>query len=561
LDRSLDSRHILSNVAFLTTISCVFFPKRLVTIRPFCYNHPADSSAETDAPETFDADGPERALTILISTTRVAPMGGEQLQFGDDERSIALRRAWDRALVILSGKVNKATFESYIKPVRPLTFEQGEAVLGVASPFAREWLDKRYAVLISSVLTTIYSVDVAVRFQVIAPADNDPVDWNESADVSGPYTEAVVRSLDDSKTARPSNRPSRSIGEGLCSQPLNSKYTFDNFIVGKSNRLAQASAEAVAGSPGSVYNPLFVYGPPGLGKTHLLHAIGHAAIHSSSSSRVAYIDGENFTYNYVTSLRERKTEEFRRYYRGIDVWLVDDIQFIAGAERTKEEFFHTFNALYQSGKQIVISSDRSPRELRTMDERLRSRFECGLVADIASPDLETRMAILQRRADGEDWQVSREVVYYIANAIRSNVRALEGALTKLVACSSVMKCPISIELAQNVLGDYLIERPSMGRMAKGMSFETILAAVANHFRIPVESLVGERRDQSTALARQVAMLLCREMTGSALSHIGSAFGGRGHTTIQRGIARVESLLKEDPRLTATLDSVRETLYR
>jgi chromosomal replication initiator protein len=487
-------------------------------------------------------------------------MGGDQLQFGDDERSIALRRAWDRALAILSGKVNKATFESYIKPVRPLAFEQGEAVLGVASPFAREWLDKRYALLISSVLTSIYSVDVAVRFQVIAPADIEPVEWKVPA-VLDTIGEAAGRGVDDAKTARSAARSNRSAGEGFCSLPLNSKYTFDNFIIGNSNRLAQASAEAVAGSPGAVYNPLFVYGPPGLGKTHLLHAIGHAASQSSSASRVAYIDGENFTYHYVTSLRERKTEEFRRYYRSVDVWLVDDIQFIAGAERTKEEFFHTFNALYQSGKQIVISSDRSPRELRTMDERLRSRFECGLVADIASPDLETRMAILQRRADAEDWHVSREVVYYIANAIRSNVRALEGALTKLVACSSVMKCPISIELAQNVLGDYLIERPGAGRMAKGMTFETILAAVADHFRIPVEVLVGERRDQSTALARQVAMLLCREMTGSALSHIGSAFGGRDHTTIQRGIAKVERLLKEDSQLTESLDSVRETLYR
>jgi chromosomal replication initiator protein len=488
-------------------------------------------------------------------------MSGDQLQFGDDERSIALRRAWDRALHILQSKVNKATFESYIKPVRPLSLDHQEVTLGVASPFAREWLDKRYSPLIATTLSSLLGCPISLRFHVLSQADlADHAAAMEGAEETG-KKEHPAAALPKSRSGRISSGERFFRPDGITSLPLNEKYTLESFVVGKSNRLAHAGATAVAAEPGAVYNPLFVYGAPGLGKTHLLHAMGNALLSQDGNARVAFVDGESFTYHYVTALRERKTEDFRKYYRNIDMWLVDDIQFIAGKEQTKEEFFHTFNALYQSGKQIVISSDRSPRELREMDERLRSRFECGLIADIASPDLETRMAILQRRAIGEKWDLSAEVVYYIANAIRSNIRALEGALTKLVAYASVMGLPICIDLAQSVLGEYLIERPVPSMMRKGISFDMILSAVAEQFQLPVAAIRGERRDRQTVTARQAAMLLCRQMTGCGLATIGKAIGGREHTTVQRGIAKIENQMEQDEDLRNAVQEARDRLDR
>jgi len=290
-----------------------------------------------------------------------------------------------------------------------------------------------------------------------------------------------------------------------------------------------------------------------------MHAIGNAARLLDDSMRIAYIDGENFTQHYVAALRERKTDEFRSRFRSVDLWLVDDIQFIAGKEQTKEEFFHTFNALYQTGKQIVISSDRSPRELRTMDERLRSRFECGLIADINAPELETRVAILERRCVVEAWQVPMEVINYIASAIQSNIRALEGALTKLVAYSSVMSSPYSIELAQSVLGEYFIEKPGPGMRHKSVPIDTILRAVAEQFDTPVDILKGQRRNKDIVTARQVAMFICRELTENPLTQIGAGIGGRDHTTVQRAIAKIEAALPHDDALRQAVDILRRKL--
>lgn len=471
-------------------------------------------------------------------------MPGEQLEFGDDERSIAFKRAWDRALHALASKVNKATFESYIRPIRPLLFQDRQVTLGVASAFAREWLvGKHYVATIQTVLEEILGRPLEIRLTVYRPEDR-PL-FGEAARI--PAVEAEPSSARATGLGATASAHSSDLSPiEIPSLPFNDEYTFDTFVIGKSNRLAQAGAAAVADSPGAVYNPLFIYGGPGLGKTHLLHAIGHAAKARGCRLRVSLVDGENFTQNYVTALRERRTEEFRRFYRSVDIWLVDDIQFIAGKEQTKEEFFHTFNALYQLGKQIVISSDRSPRELRAMDERLRSRFECGLIADINPPELETRVAILERRCAQKTWDVPKDVVFYIASAIQSNIRALEGALTRLVAYASIMGAPISIDLAQSVLGEYFIEKPTPSRMQKGISVETILRAVAEHFQTSVEALRSQRRDREVATARQVAMFLCREMTEVGLAQIGAAIGGRDHTTVQRAITKVETLLDYDP---------------
>jgi chromosomal replication initiator protein len=483
-------------------------------------------------------------------------MSGDQLEFGDDERSIALRRAWESTLRSLSGQVNKVTFESYIRPLRPVSFDGSQAVLGVSSAFAREWL-KRYATLIQATLEREFAglleCPLEVKFSLLS--SEDKALFKEVA--LGQLSERVNSTDRRAQTRAARQQPA---DVTIPSLPLNPRYVFDSFVIGKSNRLAHAGAVAVAAAPGSIYNPLFVYGSSGLGKTHLLHAIGYAATAHYPQARIALVDGEHFTQQYVGALRERKMEEFRRHYRSIDLWLVDDIQFVAGREQTKEEFFHTFNALYQTGKQIVITSDRSPRELRMMDERLRSRFESGLIADINSPELEVRVAILERRCEIEKLDVPREVIYYIAGAIQSNIRALDGALTRLVAYSSVMNSPHSIEMAQNVLVDYFIEKPTPGK-AKAVGMDTIQLAVAEQFGLTVEAITSQRRDKEVAAARQVAMYLCRELTQTALSQIGAVFGGRDHTTVQRAIAKIEALLPYDKPLQHSVHQLRQKLQQ
>jgi chromosomal replication initiator protein len=479
-------------------------------------------------------------------------MSSDQLVLGDDDRSATLRRAWDRALGMLGNKINRVTFESYIRPIRPLNFQDREVTLGVASAFAREWLDKRYSSLIRSTLEAVLECNVDLRF-VVCATEQRPELLLDDASADPVPIEPPRRS----RAGRHAEPPD---GE-VPSVPLNPRYTFDGFIVGRSNRLAHAGALAVGEAPGGAYNPLYIYGGSGLGKTHLMHASGNLIREHCPHLRVAYVDGENFTFHYVKSLREHKAEDFRRYYRNVDVWLVDDVQTLASKEQTKEEFFHTFNALYQTGKQIIITSDRSPRELRTMDERLRTRFECGLIADVSPPDLETRVAIMQARCERENWMIPNEVIEYIASAIQSNVRALEGAVTKLIAYSSIMNCSICIELAQSVLGEYFIDKPLPPGMRKSVTADQIAQAVASRFGIEPKALFGQGRTRGIALARQVAMYLCRELTDSGLAQIGAAFGGRDHTTVMRAIGKAEALLFEDPSLQATVRDVRMRLER
>jgi chromosomal replication initiator protein len=477
-------------------------------------------------------------------------MAGEQLELGDDDRSITLKRAWGRAVSSLASVINKAAFEGYIRPIQPVSYDDGVVTLGVASAWAREWL-KKYLPDIRAALEEHLCSPLDIRFTLITPEER-------------PLFGSAPTTVQPEESARPfasARAPVLPAMDAVASLPLNEDYTFDRFVVGKSNRLAHAGAAAVAGSPGTVYNPLFIYGSSGLGKTHLLHAIGHSARERDPRLRVALIDGETFTQRYVGALRDKKMDLFRSYFRSMDIWLVDDIQFIAGREQTKEEFYHTFNALYQSSRQIVIASDRSPRELRTTDERLRSRFESGLIADVNAPELETRAAILEQRCDSEDWAVPKEVLFYIADAIQSNVRTLQGALTKLVAYSSIMRTDPSIEVAQSVLGEYYIDRPLPGHARKDVPVDMILQVTADEFGTTVETLRGERRDKETVKARQVAMYLCREICSMPLAQIGAALGGRDHTTAQRGIARLEGILLFDRPLHARVQSVKNRLER
>ena len=360
-----------------------------------------------------------------------------------------------------------------------------------------------------------------------------------------------------SSTKRAETRKTESNDTPIPCMPLNERYIFDTFLIGRSNRLAQAGAMHVAAQPGEIYNPLFLYGGPGLGKTHLMQAIAHNLRVTRPGLRITYVSGEYFTQQYITALREHATEDFRRQYRFVDVWLVDDIQFIAGKEQTKEEFFHTFNTLYQMGKQIVLASDRSPRELNTMDERLRSRFQSGLIADIGAPDLETRIAILQRRSLSENAQVPEDVLLYIASAIQSNIRALEGAFTKLLAYSSIMNTQVSLELAQTVLSEYFIEKPVRQRRT---SVQEIVEAVSQHFAATPDDIMGAGRNKEISLARQVALYLCRDlMPEMNLSLIGAAFGGRDHATVVYACQKVRTLMELDTDLKALIGQLRKSL--
>lgn len=335
--------------------------------------------------------------------------------------------------------------------------------------------------------------------------------------------------------------------------PLNEKYQLGNYLVGRSNRFAHANAVAVATRPGHAYNPLFLYGGPGLGKTHLMQGIANAIRAHSPNLRLAYVTGEYFATTYITAIREHATENFRRQHRLIDVWLVDDIQFIASKEHTKEEFFHTFNTLYQGGKQIVIASDRSPRDLNTLDERLRSRFQSGLIADITPPELETRLAFLHNLREREKAPVPDNILEFIANAIQSNMRTLEGAITKLMAYSSIMNAPINDDLAHDVLGEYFIEkRPRRMRL----SLESIADVVAAEFGVEARTLKGTGRNKDIALARQIAIYLCRELLPQVgTREVGIMFGGRDHATVVRACQRVEDTMGVDPNLNKLIEAI------
>ncbi len=501
----------------------------------------------------------------------------EQLRFEDEDIPITLRRAWDRALRMLATRVNKPTFEAHIRTLKPLELTEGTdrdqpvyfITLGVPTAFTREWVEKRHAPTIQNLLEEILDRDVRVRFTLVA------------RDMSAAAPEPTRTSPPARKPQSSSNAPPLTMApvphrlprsaESPDAPELNPRYTFNNFVTGPTNRLAHSGAIAVAQSPGNVYNPLFLYGPPGLGKTHLMHAIGNQLKEAQPEARVAYVSAEAFTSSFQASLREKRTEAFRRSWRGVDIFLVDDIQFLAGKEYTREEFFHVFNEMYQTGKQIVICADRSPRELRTMDERLRSRFESGLIADIAPPDLETRLAILHKKAEAEGMRIPDEVLLYMARLVQSNIRTLEGALVKLIAYASLVNSPVTTQLAADILERYYIQAgigaslpteghnpesgdapPSLSMMASGLrgkiSPELIQKIVARRFGMSVETLTGKRRDRETALARQIAMHLSRELTELSLPGIGQVFGGKDHTTVMHACERIKTQIPLDDSL-------------
>lgn len=434
-------------------------------------------------------------------------------------QSQSLSAFWQETLSKLEGELSEKSFETWLSSTQLLDIEGDILLISVPNEFAKDWLESSYASLIRSTAQQILGRSIGLRF-VIPSADET-------------YAKIQLEQI-----------PSSYLNEKQELQQntfLNPKYTFDTFVIGNSNRFAHAACLAVAESPAKSYNPLFIYGGVGLGKTHLMQAIGQQVLLQTPNTRVLYVSSEKFTNELIDSIRDKKQIEFRNNYRNVDILLIDDIQFLAGKEGIQEEFFHTFNALYEANKQIIISSDRPPKEIPTLEDRLRSRFEWGLITDIQAPDLETRIAILRKKAMVENLQVPNEVMAYIADKIRSNIRELEGALIRVMAYASLTSRPITAETAAEALKDILPLNKE-----KIITIEMVQQIVADNFHLPLSDFKAKKRTRAVAFPRQIAMYLCRELTDSSLPKIGDEFGGRDHTTVLHAYEKITERLNQDP---------------
>jgi chromosomal replication initiator protein len=443
---------------------------------------------------------------------------------------------WSAALGELQLQMTQATFETWLRGSRLLRYEDGTFVIAVKSGYAKDWLENRLLTTVKRTLTRLAGRTVDVKF-VVGSEEPRP----EATDT------ALLNASQPLQEQAPSQKPDRTLLGG----DLNPRYTFDSFVVGPGNRLAHAASMAVTESPAGAYNPLFIYGGVGLGKTHLLHAIGHGC--QVQGIDALYVSSETFTNDLIEAIRSHTTETFREKYRTADVLLVDDIQFIAGKERTQEEFFHTFNALHSVAKQIVLSSDRAPKALNTLEKRLCSRFEWGLIADVQAPDLETRIAILRSKAAYSGMLVPDEILSTIATHVQSNIRELEGALNQVIAMARLADQRMTREVVELALGNLL---PRRRELPPG----EIIERVAHHFGLEVSQLKGRSRKRDVARPRQIAMYLIREETGASLPEIGEILDGRDHSTILYGCERVAGLLEEDVSFRREVNALRQQLY-
>jgi chromosomal replication initiator protein len=449
------------------------------------------------------------------------PMNGEQI--------------WQAAQEELRFQLSKPSYETWLKNASLVGREKNAFKIGVPTKLAKDWLEDRYSAMIKETLSAIVSGDVSVAFEVI-PGQTEAAAGRSAVAVAEeppPEEEPVLHEASQ----------------------LNPKFQFQHFVVGNNSRFAHAACRAVAETPAKAYNPLFLYGGVGLGKTHLMHAIGHAVLEKHARRRVAYVTSEKFMNEMISSIQEGRMNDFRTRYRTVDVLLVDDIQFLAGKDRTQEEFFHTFNSLHELNKQIVISSDRPPKEIPTLEDRLRSRFQWGLIADIQAADFETRVAILKSKVGPYARLVPEDVLSFIAHKIQKNIRELEGALIRVIAHASLNRSAVNVEMAAKLLQDVI---PSTE--TRTLSIDTISRTVASFYHISLEEMKGKRRDKHIVFPRQVAMFLIREETASSLPAIGQAFGGRDHTTVLHSYEKISTDSKEDQRLQADLRKLREILY-
>jgi len=427
---------------------------------------------------------------------------------------------WSEVLKEIKSEINVGSFDTWFSQTEPIDFRDGKLLVGVPDQVCKAWLNEHYSSAIHDIISNLGREDVQVLFQVLEKKVEFQQLYREETVVEAPV--------------------------------LNPRYTFGNFVVGSSNQLAHAAALAVAENPASAYNPLFIYGGPGLGKTHLMHAIGHYVIEKNPGAKVVYLSSEEFTNDLIKSIRFDETVQFRAKYRSVDLLLMDDIQFIAGKERTQEEFFHTFNALYEAHKQLVISSDAPPREIPTIEERLRSRFGWGLNADVQPPDLETKIAILRKKAEKCELELPDDVSFFIASKTY-NVRDLEGSLNRVMAFSSLSGREVTMVLAQEALKDML------RRKEKQLSIEAIQKIVAAFYNIKVVEMKSKKRSKELAFPRQVAMFLCRELTKSSLPHIGKEFGNRDHTTVLHAYDKISGQIKADTSLKEVVNHLKITI--
>ncbi len=459
--------------------------------------------------------------------------------------------AWSRIVERAKAQLPDPTFRIWLSQTEPMALSDDELLIAVGSEFHAEWIEDKYGELLSQVAERVFGRPLAVVVRPVRSAAGDATPLARA--LSTPTTQPP---------APPTRAPAGDAGANpapargtMIGTPLNERYTFDRFVVGANNQLAAAACRAVAEAPARIYNPLFIYGGVGLGKTHLMHAIGHATLARDPNKRVAYISSERFTNDLIAAIQEGRMAEFRRRYREIDLLLIDDVQFLSEKERTQEEFFHTFNALHDAQRQIVLTSDRPPKEIPGLEERLVSRFEWGLVTDIKPPDFETRVAILRKKADEDELVLDDEVLDFIAHNCRSSVRELEGAIIKLLAYSSLTRREITVDLAREALGGVL--RDTGGR--EPLTAATIRDRVATHWGVTAAELASKRRTKELTVPRQVAMYLIRELLDLPLVEIGKVFGGRDHSTVIHSIQKVERDMADDAEFRQRVEAIREEL--
>ncbi|WP_271398289.1 chromosomal replication initiator protein DnaA [Salinicoccus roseus] len=433
----------------------------------------------------------------------------------------SIKEIWENTLKGIKGTIANASYQTWFQDTSMIHLDNETAVIKADTQFQRDWLEKNYSGLIQEQLFEVMGEKPEIR--IVTEEEETPAKLPE-------------------KTALEPEVP--------VNNQLNVNNTFETFVIGNGNRFSHAASLAVAEAPAKAYNPLFIYGGVGLGKTHLMHAIGHYVLEHRPNAKVAYLSSEKFTNEFINSIRDNKTEEFRNRYRNVDVLLIDDIQFLAGKESTQEEFFHTFNALHEDNKQIVISSDRTPKEIPTLEDRLRSRFEWGLITDITPPDLETRIAILRKKCEEEKVEIPNEAMIYIANHIHTNIRELEGALTRVAAYSKLVNQPLTPEMVSEALKDLVTQSKS-----KKITITDIQEAVASFYDIQIESFASKKRTKSIAFPRQIAMYLARELTDYSLPKIGEVFGGRDHSTVIHAHEKISKMITEDERFKQELEEV------
>lgn len=432
---------------------------------------------------------------------------------------------WEKSLASLQEQMTPISYKTWITPIRPICIKDNTLVLQAESATSKNTLRALYTQMVTDAVNRANGSGYLVRF----------IDETERGDYPDPNAGNTAYSSDFT---------------------LNPKYTFESFVIGSSNNFAHAAAQAVADNPSSAYNPLFIYGGVGLGKTHLMHAIGHRMLQRNPDARIIYVTSETFTNEFIQSIQENKNTQFRNKYRSADVLMVDDIQFISSRERTQEEFFNTFNALHTAGKQIILSSDRPPMELTTLEERLRSRFEGGLITDVQPPDLETRIAILKKKATDEGIDVDESVLSYIAEKVNSNIRQLEGSLTRVYAYAKLTKRPLDSHLADAALKDII-----PGYENRKVTVELIQQVVADYYSVDVESLLSQRRTMEITYPRQVAMYLSKELTEESLKAIGRRFGGRDHTTVINACKKIKSDMDENPQLVLVIEDLTKRIRK